>query len=467
MKKRNKHIVQGILAFLYIFSGFLPVEAATEQEKANGNKPPVVIEADHLYFSDATGEFFAQGNAVVVQNEDKIIADKIRGNSKQTMIWVDDSASFSQTNDKTNVNLTGHNIIYDYKQQSGTIAAAQGTVQGSTNKAYIKGQNLQVASNKMVVHQGWITGCPAIKPDYHVTADKIEIWPGDKLIAYNASFYIKGRRIYTLPKYSKSLNDNDKGEFPRLGYSSDDGLMIAQYLEYPLSNRTSVFADAVYYTKRGFEPSYGVINRMPGYTLQFGAVRESNSDDEWITKEPEFSLTTDPIKLGNTPLTAKILLSAGKWKEEAVAGWRQSYGLSLNHAPIKLADNVTLNFGMGYQGIHYAYNDTTNHIWSYRVMVQGESKKLDWWTGYIHNNESGDSPYVYDDIETPRELTAGFIYKLDSKNGLGVNAVYDMSTDKIKDVDYIWRRDLHCWKADITYREKRNEWRVKLHTVEW
>ena len=151
----------------------------TEPNKA---KVPIVIEADNLSFSDATGDLFADGNVVFTKEQETILTDHMRGNSKQTEVWIDGEATLMQPGAK----LVGTGTHYNYTSRLGNMDKAKGKV----GNEYISGDTMDFSPTKLVAYNGVMTKCPAIVPDYHVSADKVEIWPGEKMIAYNAKFWL-------------------------------------------------------------------------------------------------------------------------------------------------------------------------------------------------------------------------------------------------------------------------------------
>ncbi|SDF72739.1 LptA/OstA family protein [Sporolituus thermophilus] len=464
MYNKNK-LLLGILALLLAFGSAAGGEAAA----AKADKPaaqtqanlPIVIEADKLYFSDLTGDLYAQGNVQVTQGEDKLLAALVQGNTKQGEVWVDGQATFLQPGTE----LIGRKSRYNYQQHTGSILKASGII----GKDRVKAENINILPDRYILNDSTVTRCPAVVPDYHISARKIEIWPGEKMIVYDAKFWIKDKVIFSLPKYQKSLvNKETTTEFPRVGYSSENGFSIAQYLETPVLGEVAAFADLAYYSKRGFEPTYGLVTRQSGYTLQMTYGSEDNADHEWVDKEPDFALKFKPYRLGNTSLTANFSASAGKWSEGAVTGTRRSYNFYLANDPIKLSDTLVLTLGGGYEKVFYGYNDTTNNIWRYDLKLTAKpNNRLEAWTGYSYNNQSSISPYQYDRIDTPRELYGGFMYRIDRMNGFGLKLSYDVDVDRVKDLDYTWRRNLHCWEADITYRAKRDQFNIKVSAVQW
>ncbi|MCC5464161.1 LPS-assembly protein LptD [Pelosinus baikalensis] len=428
--------------------------AAKEEKKA-----PIVIEAEKLSFSEETGDVFAEGNVVVKQNTDVISTDFMRGNNKTTEVWIDGKATLQQPGTE----LVGTGTHYNYTTRIGNM----NNVKGLVGNEHISSNNLEFYPEKYIGHDSTATKCPAIVPDYHMSADRIEIWPGEKMVAYNAKFWIKNVVIYSMPKYQTSLKKGEaKSAFPSIGYHSGDGLTISQHLEYPIEDKLTAFADLDYYSQHGLKPSFGLTSKQKGYSLKLYQSNEENGDDEWIKKEAELLFTLDPIKMGK--VTGYFTASNGKWKEGNISGWRQDYNLYFKRNTIQLSKKLTLDVGAGYERRYYGYDNSSNNIWRFNTKLTARpNDRLETWVGYAYNDQSGTSVYEYDKIDSDRELKTGFMYKVDKMNSVGVKIDYEVDAGRLKDLDYTWRRNLHCWEADITYREKRNQLNVKLSTIAW
>lgn len=461
--RNAKNFLFGLLALITVFSTAMSGQAAEVKKQDNSltAKAPIIFEGDDLSFSEVTGEVFAKGNVKIIKDQTILTTDELHGNTKQSKVWVDGSANIVQPG----LNLVGNGIDYNYKDRTGTMDA----VKGKVDKETITAQNINLGANEVILHNGTVTRCPAQVPDYHISADKIEMWPGEKLIAYNARFWIKDKIIFTLPKYQKDLKEQSTpSSFPRIGYDSDNGMMIAQYLEVPLVGDLAVYSDLAYYSQSHFKPMSGFINRNKNYTASLNWGYEQNGDHEWVKKEPEIAFKLASRRIGSSPLTADFSVSSGKWTEGNVSGWRQDYSLYLKGDPIKLNSIFTLDYGTGFEKIKYSYNDSTNNIWRYDVNLHAKpNERLDLWTGFSYRDQSGVSVYQYDEIDVPREYKAGFVYQVDKLNGLGVKMSYDLDKDQVHDLDYTWRRNLHCLEADITYRAKRDQVTVKVNAIEW
>jgi len=437
-----------------------PTSAADTVKTKAGAQAPVVIEADKLYYSEQTGDYTAQGQVHITKDRDQVLSEKISGNSQKGEVNAEGSATLLQPG----VSLTGSNIRYNYQSRTGDMDAVTGAIE----TIFVGGKTVSVIDGKVTVHDGTITGCPAEKPHYYVGADRVEIWPGEKLIAYNAKIVIGNLTLFSLPKLEKSLKDETNTTLlPRIGYDSDDGLMIGQYLAYPIGNQTTVYTDLRYFTKRGFEPQFGMTAQGKGYTVDAFHGSEKNDDDEWIKKEQQFSLGLKPQRIGRSPMTLQVSASAGKWTEEAVSGWRRGYAAYLASDPLKLSNTLSLKLGTGYENVYYGYNRTNNDILRFDADLNLEAKRTEAWLGYSYRHQTNQSVYAYDRIDIPRELRAGFLYQIDAKNKLGVGIKYDMDRSRADELEYTWRHNIHCFDADISYDTKRDRLSLKLMAANW
>ncbi|MBP1763539.1 MAG: lptD 2 [Firmicutes bacterium] len=438
--------------------------AAPEKNKAETAQLPIVIEAENMHFNDATGALFADGNVIITQGTSKITANRVDGNTKQSEIWIDGQAHMLQPN----VNLVGDNARYNYQQRTGTMQKASGTI----DKQIITADTIEMLPKETIIHNGTVTRCPAKVPDYHVSATKVEIWPGEKMILYNAKFWIKNTVIFSLPKYQKGLEESSQSEFPSIGYNNRDGISIRQHVEYPLSDRVTLFADPAYYGNQGFKPKYGMIDREKEYSLQLqnGYFRDSNHN--WIKKEEEFAFHLKPQKIGSTSLSYTLNALSGFWDGKTYTGnqvrsWHQEYLLYILHEPININSNTTLSMGTGWETVMDSYNHSTQSALKMDITL-GKiwNSKLFSYIGYHHFGNT-ETVFAYNKPDIPQEIDIGFVYKIDRLNSVGVSQRYDIENHRVYDLDFTWYRNLHCWDMIIMYREKRKEIDVDLVTVKW
>jgi len=459
----SKKMMIGLLALIFVF-GTATTQAASNKSTASASntKAPIVVEADELYFSDASGDLYAKGNVQIKQNDDKVEADILKGNTQKNEVWTEGDAVLSRPGMK----LTTTGMHYNLNDHSGSMQSSKGTIE----RLHITSKAITTAPVHTTMNNGTVTGCPAEVPDYHISADRVEIWPGDKMIAYNAKFWIKNTVIFSLPQYQSSLQEGqDSGfAFPKPSYSSDNGFGIEQHIEVPFSPRLAVFADLDYYSKVNFKPMYGLISRNSNFTAKLGYGNEENDDHEWIKKEPELSLELKSQRLGTSSLTLNASAAWGQWNEGSVRGTHSGFGLYLSNDPIAIGSKTTLKLGTGFDRNFYGYNDSNNSVLHFDSMLDMKpNSRLNTWLGYSYSSNIGTTPYEFDRIDVSKEGRIGFMYQVDRLNGIGVKVRYDLEHGSTQDIDYTWKRNLHCFDANITYRAKRSEVRVKIDAVKW
>jgi len=467
----NKKMMLCASVFMLISSISLTGQAADQQSDKSTDttdtkipakvvaKAPIVIDADHLTFSDATGDLLASGHVSIVQNDNKIITEKMKGNSKQTEVWIDGVADFLQPGTK----LTGTGTQYNYTQQTGTMV----DVKGNVGNQHVAGHDVDMMTGETIIHNGMATKCPAKVPDYRMTAQRIEIWPGDKMIAYDAKFWVGNVVLFTLPKYQTSLKKNAKDEdiFPRVGYNTTDGVSVREHLEDQLSDKVAAYVDLNYYSKRGFEPDAGVIDREPRYSVGVVTGQYEDSNNNWITKKPEFDFTLNSQRLGASPLSYTFSSIYGQWYNGALTSWHQDDTLYFARDPINLSKGLSLNLGTGFEHIHESVDGSNINSFKYdAVLTKQWSPKFSTGAEYHYDNDIS-AIFSYNAPELARETDLDFTYKIDNKNTITVRRSYNANTNTIFDQDYTWTRDLHCWQGTFTFRAKRNEFDYNLSTT--
>lgn len=452
-------LLLGLLAFSIVFGITTPSQAQEQKKQVATTQAPIVIEAKDLSYSEETGDILAQGNVVITNQGQRVEAELINGNAKLNEIWINDQATFSEPGTE----IKGSHTLYNYKLKTGSMEEAKGKVEHS----YVSGKTITMSPDKMIINQGTTTNCPAKIPDYHVSADKIEIWPGDHLIAYNAKFWIGNKVIFALPKYRQSLKQGEESTFPSIGYDSDDGFYIRQHIDYPLNNKLSAFANLDYYSHPGLKPNFGLIERETNYSLSVSQGYFRDDDSNWVKKEPEFKFSYNPRKLGKLPVSYSFTAIYGKWSDDYKTSWHQDYSLYFSHDPIKLGNTMELYLGTGIEHMRESYNDTSQNMFRFDATVNNRwSDRFATSVGY-HYRKNNETLFEYDQADLRRELDTGFTYKIDHMNAIGINRSYDMDNKRVEDLDYTWYRNLHCWQATITYRAKRDQIRFDVSTTRW
>lgn len=448
------------MPMLLLLQAVMPAAAvsAKNTEDKPKNQVPIVIEGEKLSVNDSTGDVSAQGNVSIMQNQEKLLTEQVRGNIKKSEFWMDGKADFFQPG----TTLSGVGSYYNYLTHNGTMQSAAGKI----DRQFVTGKHIDVSNGEYVLHDGTTTMCSAKVPDYHISAKRIEILPGDKLVAYDAKFWIKDKVIFALPKYQTSLEkDRQASIFPRVGYYSEDGIFIKQYLEYPISENVAAFGDLGYYSKTHFRMSAGVIDREKNYTMSLVTGHYRDGDANWIYKEPEFKIDYGTKRLGTLPVSYNFWASYGKWDDNQKSSWHQDYSLYFTRDPIELSNKLRLDMGTGFEYVRESYDNSAQKSFKYDITLTKEwSPRFNSWVGY-HYTQNNNGLFAYERADLSREINVGFLYKLDKMNALLVNESYDAENNRVKDIDYTWKRNMHCFEMDFKYRAKRQQFGISVSAI--
>lgn len=448
---KTTRIVAGLLALLLLFADCAPVAA----KKTKKRKPPQPIEivADELYFSDKTGELFARGNIVITQDQSKILADLLRGNDKETEIWADGPVRLIEPL----TNVTGMKIRYNYGSQFGFMR----DVKGKCGNDFISGKNVHFEEGKFTAYEASSTSCPAQgAPDHRITARKIVIWPGEKMIAYDAKIWIKNFVIYSTPRYSRSLKD-DETEFPTFGYEDPDGFFIKQRLNYALTDNITAYTDLTYYTRAGFKPDFGIVDEEDDYRVRVITGHFRDSNNRRVRKEPEMEFHWKQKTIGKLPWNYYFTATYGKWKDDDKTSWHQDYLLYFPRNPIHLDKKKTWTWlnGFGFEQIQDSYNGSSQNITRFNTMLHKRVNSwLSAWIAYNYTSNNA-SVFSYNHVDVTNELIRGIHFQLTPKTGLSFVNSYDMLHNRTYENYITLHQNLHCWNSRLEYRTQAKQWR--------
>lgn len=452
---------------LMILAAIAPAVAAAAKAKPEKPAEPVTIEADELYFSDKTGEMFARGNVVIHQGTNRIFADLLRGNDRQMEIWVDGPVRFTEPL----TNLSGIKLKYNYTSKFGIMEE----VAGKCGDIYLSGRKAEFGEGKYTLYDSTASTCKMKgPPDFRVTAGKVDIWPGDRLIAHDAKLWVKQTVLYSSSRFQTSLKDEMEDSFPRIGFQKRDGIYISQHFPFALSDNVYVYTDLAFYSKGGFRPIFGIVDYEKDYTMRLVAGLFRDENDNWVRKEPEFSFVLKPHRLGKSPFQYKVNLIFGQWKgnnraDDIRRSWHQDLNVYFTRDPIYFDAKKTwmlkLGAGLGYQ--HESYDDSSRTPFKYNIRLSKQlSPVLNAWTGYNYTGQPN-PVFAFGQPEVPKEGVAGLAWKVNNRTTLSYRISYDFMNKRVYDHYYTIRQNFHCWETELTYRTVKKELLWTFTVAKW
>ena len=426
---------------------------------------PIAFEGDDLTYDERTGAFTAKGHVDIVQlAARRFQGDYVEGNTVSGDVSVPDRAHMLQlTEGAARVTLNAYHVNYNYRTREGTMAEAKGKVGGY----YMTGKRFEFYPDKIVVYDGTQTKCAAEKPDYHLSADVAELYPGDKLVLTNVKFWIKDRVIFKKKHYEIDISNPMQRNFPSAGYDSDDGLWVEQTFDYDIAPHVTASANLYVTTNKGWRSHYdlGWKNGATNALLTYGVFEDGN--DDWIKKEPSLTLSYTK-RLGEAPVTYRLYSEYGRWYGGGIHSNHWKYGIAVTHDTIPF-HGYGLDLAAGYSVTRESYD--SSRVQGFNASAYLTKKFNDRFAAYIGGiytkNSKQNSLFGFDQEDYSKVLQAGLSYRLDEHNRIGIGTKYAVDPRRWTDVDYYWFHDLHCSQIILRYRSEQNSWKIKWEFTPW
>lgn len=438
---------------------------------------PMAIEGDDLFYDEASGDVYARGDVRVTSlDARRFESEEARGNLVRQEVSVDGKAHMIQmTPGQERAELDGYRLAYHYDTQTGKMEEAKGKL----GHYYIYGRRIEFYPKKTLVYDGYMTRCGAKTPDYRISGDFIEVYPQKEALIYQAKYWIKNRIVYARDYFRVDLaNPNREQNFPRFGYSSSDGVWIAQKLDYDLAKRLSAFADFKYYSRlgardrdraeHGFRNVYGMEWRNAGNyaTVQYGHYEDG--DDNWIKKEPTF-IYQYTNKVGDWPFSYTLGFEEGRWTNRGVTSTHRNYSVTLSRHTITMGPSWRLNANVGYSVTKESYNRSTSKGFSYNAtLFHDMGPYVTAYAGYHYSAVTvANSLFNYNAEDYARRLDYGISVALTPRDRIVFGQERDMEARTVRDIDYYWFHDMHCAQFIVRYRAKRESWHMSWAFTPW
>ena len=193
-----------------------------------------IVRADEIDYNERTGQVLARGN---VRYNSYVRGETLRA----------DRADYSIKDE------TGK--FYGVRGTS-PPAGVKRTGQLATDNPFIwEGEWAERIGKRYVLYNGFITNCRIPNPWWTLKGSRFDIEPGQRALAYQSWFRLKGVPLFYAPVFYKSLEEQPrKSGFltPNLGTSSKRGFMVGAGYYWAISRSYDATYRGQYFTKRGF-----------------------------------------------------------------------------------------------------------------------------------------------------------------------------------------------------------------------
>lgn len=444
------------------------MEKHLRQPLAKDKPMPVAFEGEDLTYDQRDGSFIAKGKVDILQMDaHRFQGEEVTGNTERQEIDIPGKAHILQmTPGQMRITLDGYKAHYNYGTKTGTID----NVRGKADAHYITGKRFEFYPDHIVVYDGTQTKCGAKSPDYHLQAKKITMYPNDKIVLEDVSFWLKKIKLYSRKRYVVDISpgaDKAKYPYPRVGYNTDDKLTFSWDLSFPVASNVAVNTNIYVTGADGWRGNYDVTwkNKKMAAGVTYGYFEDS--DNRWIRKQPAvFWRYGDHI--GDSHFTYKLYTEYGRWYGKGIHSNHSYYSATLGYDPIKFS-RYTLYLSLGYNITRESYdNSRVAGIKADAVLTKDFDERWAAYAGYHYSRkDAASSLFNFGTDDYRRKLEGGFSYRVDEKNRLAVGTKYDLDHGKWKNIDYYWYHDMHCAESIVRYKSLHNQISIRFQFTPW
>ncbi len=166
------------------------------------------------------------------------------------------------------------------------------TGEGIKGKLYYQGEKMENFPETVEFQEGGFTTCELEEPHYRIVAKEMIIYPKDKIIARNISWYEGKLKIITLPYFLIFLDRKTQQPIlPKIGQNSADGWFVKTNFNYYIDEKSYGTLYLDWFEERGigvgFEHTLEIgKENNPGETLfSLYQIKEKNTDQYKLTGE--------------------------------------------------------------------------------------------------------------------------------------------------------------------------------------
>lgn len=237
MKKVLFYGISLILLLIFFFSGIAFCAEKSKSDFFDISADNIRADEDHIY---------ASGNVVIEQKGVKIKSGEIRYDNKSSLISVPGEVHVEYNGDK----FKGKRLLYNVKTYEAVLYDVSGSTRSlSFDNGEMKGRlffdarKLLSGSNEINFYNVKTTTCDLPEPHYYITAKRITVFPGDKLIIRDTAFYLNNKFVFNLPAVVYSLKPRDtrqrlQNTLPKISSNNTDGFVVKEAFNY-LFDKTS------------------------------------------------------------------------------------------------------------------------------------------------------------------------------------------------------------------------------------
>jgi lipopolysaccharide export system protein LptA len=453
----------------------------------------LVLRAQQIDYADSGRQIVARGDVRMVYGPDTLAADRATADLQTSEILAEGNVILTRGMDV----VRGGRVRYNWETREG-VAEEASTVQRGV---IVRAKTLTTTLQQSEALHASLTTCDLPRPHYRLTARRVTLIPGRRIVVHGASVYLLGAKIFYLPRYETSLRRGEGGHspFPSFGYNSHYGVLLRKELTLVDQPAFLLDLDAAYAFRRGFLGGVHLTRPgSPALTLALTTREEAPSQRIRfleVDRLPEvgvtFSSRPHPRRPREVPSVAQNVRVRGdqaegprwEWSAQATLGeYRQrrgpgdddrSHDVDGGRFDVRAAlSRRNLRLGPVTLGSLRLLARTSWYDTGDRFSLFGLGLGHTWRAGrnvglsleYFANGTNGESPFQFDSPDIRDELRPGLQFHF---GGTALEWIgrYDLGADQFFDHEFVLARTFHCLRPRFTYRTRRRQIGFDLQVV--
>ena len=228
---------------LYLFIGSLIV-CLSLLPTVGGAADLIDLEAESLRYEFNPPVVEAVGQVNLRYGEMKLEGDYLRVNL-QTYEVLAQGRVLMKRNGQI---LRGERIKFNLEKGRGKIDL----VKGSMDNFYFSADEGEVSQEEINLTKGKFTTCNLSPPHYHIQAEKVQIFPGDRVVIVNATLYLGSQAIFWYPRLVRYFHRRNELILPRSGYNDFAGWYFLSGYSFETSRDWQGRVHLDYWEKKGW-----------------------------------------------------------------------------------------------------------------------------------------------------------------------------------------------------------------------
>lgn len=215
---------------------------------------PVQVRADYVREDRARRVLYARGNVVLTYQDLVLRSDELVLELDQ----LDLEASGNVVLDEAGQVVTASHLTYNLRSRLGSLDAAETRWREPRvmDPIHLRATRLEGSIDQRIcLRSAEVTTCDLDDPrtPYKITGDQIDLIPQDKLVIRNASLYLFGRKVLTLPLVVIFLRERRQARLiPLIGYNEEEGFFVKAATTYFINDENYGFIYTDWMEKIGF-----------------------------------------------------------------------------------------------------------------------------------------------------------------------------------------------------------------------